>query len=175
MPPVVAAAAIAGGASVATGVMGSRSASGANRRALEASERAAQRAEAFEREQDTRNRADQERRDAEDQRRWNVDQENTARQQAERDARQQYEDQLRYRKMVNLARLTGMPAPEPMPSMGGASPGAPVMAQPRREASSAMQSRPSTANQMIQQPEFDPFQAPGAQRMPISRLSGRRY
>jgi hypothetical protein len=170
MPPVVAAAAIAGGTQVVSSVVGSRAQSGANKRALQASEDAARRAEAFQREQAAREDADDARLEAEDRRRWDTEQANLARQQAERDARQQYEDRLRYRKMVNLARLTGMPAPDPMPTFGGAS-ADPAMATPVRQSSAPLMSRPSTANAMIPQ-DFDPFAAP-AQRMPISRLSRR--
>ncbi len=179
MPPIVAAAAITGLASAGTAVVGARAQSGARRRAIDAQNQAAQRAESFEREQDALNRADDARRDAEDRRRWEVEQENVRARQAEIDSRQQYDDMLRYRKMVNLAQLTGQPVPPPPPFLrGGAQPGAPQGApqgMPLRQLSRppvAMASAPSRTNALIQSntdPLFDPL---AEQRMPLSRLSG---
>lgn len=164
-----------GAAGIGTGVIAARAQSGASRRATEASDRAAARAEAFERDQDEKNRADAARLEAEDRRRWDVEQQNIAAQKAENDARQQYEDKIRYQKMVNLAQLTGGPRPEPLPNFGGgtyqpqaqsyASPGAPIM------------SRPSTANAMIAPPNagpFDPFAAAPTMGMPLASLNRSR-
>lgn len=180
MPAIAAApavyAAIAGGvASTAGSVIAAKSQSGATKRSIAATTNAAAKAEAFEREQDAQNRADQARRDAEDERRWSIDQQNLAATKAEQNARQAYEDKLRYRKMVNLAKLTGGPMPDPLPDFGGAggtytpapstyaAPGAPILAQP------------STANAMIAAPgqgPFDPF-APPQPGIPLSAVSRR--
>lgn len=168
------AATVGAGASTTTAVVGSRAQTGAARRAQQASDRAAARAEAFEREQDALNRAEAARRDAEDKRRWDVEQANLAKERAERDARQGYEDRLRYRKMVNLSRLIGGPMPEPLPNFtGGAS-----MSMPLAAVSSApIASRPATANAMIAEPgAFDPFTdavvpVPG---VPLNSLARRR-
>lgn len=184
MPPVVAAAAISGGAALAGGVVSSRQQSGANRRAIQAQERAAQRAETFEREQDRLNRSDQERRDAEDRRRYETEQANIARRQAQEDAllqdqlaRQQYDDDAQYQRRLNIARLTGQPAPPRPPRRTAASAlqTSPVAPQGAAMPTGAIASAPSRANAMVQDAAgFDPFQAP-TQRMPISRLSGRSY
>ncbi len=182
MPAIAAApafyAALAGGAAtVGAASIGARASGSANRRALSASNDAARRAEAFEREQDTRNRADEDRRDAEDRRRWEVEQGNLAREREQADAFAQYEDDIRYGKMLNLARLTGQPAPERPPRRTGmGAPSQTPVIQPRREVSSPMMTAPSRANAMIAPAgEFDPFQAPAPQRMPISRLTRRSY
>lgn len=179
MPPVVAAAAIAGGASVATGVIGSRSQSGATRRSLEAQRAGAQRAEAFEREQDELTRADQARRDAEDRRRWETEQANLARQQSERDQRQAYEDELRYRKMVNIATLTGQPIPDRPPAFaGGAGPTTTTTTADRRVPLAAIATPPSRANAMIAPLGAGPALSDtndALTRLPIRSLAARRY
>lgn len=149
MPPVVAAAIATGIAGAGTAAIGAKAQSNASKRALQASERGAVRAEAFTREQDTQNRADEERRDAEDKRRWEIEQANIAREKSERDARQSYEDTIRYGKMVNLARLTGQPIP-PRPNFSGA--GDQTIASLSQPKSAPLMSRPSTANAMIAQP-----------------------
>lgn len=171
MPPVVAAAAITGLAGLGTTVAASKIQSGANKRALQATERGAERAEAFTREQDAANRADEERRDAEDRRRWEIEQQNLARDKAERDARQSYEDTIRYGKMVNLARLTGQPIPERPNFAGGGD--TTIASLSRPPVSAPLMSRPSAANQMIAQPgAIDPLSQ--NQRMPLSNLVGKR-
>ncbi len=178
------AAAIAGGAQTASSVASSRAQAGASRRATAAQTQAATRAEAFEREQDGKDRADEARIEAEEHRRWDADQANKARQQAQDDARlqmmdrrQQYEDSLRHGKRVRLAELTGGPVPQAPPMFGApadgtytplastyAAPGAPVM------------SRQGTANAMIAAPgQFDPFaEAQAPWMMPLSDVSRRR-
>jgi len=201
MPPLVVAAAITGGAALAGQIASSKAAAGANKRATSAQERAAQRAEQFEVEQDTKNRADESRRDAEDKRRWDVEQANLATQQQERDARQQYEDQIRYRKMVNIARLTGQPMPDALPNFsGGEGSGAPLTigSIARPPVSQPIMSAPSQANAMITAPVdplFNPLAdlntrvSPGspmmatplavpttpAARIPLRTLGARRY
>lgn len=179
MPPLVAAAAITGIAAITSSVASSRAASSASKRAITSQNTAAAKAEAFEREQDEKNRADAERVESEDRRRWDTEQQNLASERAERDARQAYEDKIRYRKMVNLARLTGGPTPDPLPNFGGgggayspnqatyAAPGAPILA------------RPSTANAMIAAPgaqnvPFDPFTDTQRNGWPLSAVSRRR-
>lgn len=171
MPPLVAAAAISGIAAVGTGAIAARSQSGAAKRATEATERAAKRAEAFEREQDAIERADHARIEAEERRRFDIEQANIAREKAERDARQAYEDKLRYRKMVNLSRLTGMPTPEPLPNFAGAG-GTYTPVSPVIPAGADIMSRPSTANAMIAAP-FDPFTDP-PRGIPLTALNRRR-
>lgn len=178
MPPVVAAAAITGLATAGTSALASRSQSRANQRALESSERGAKRAEAFEREQDRLQREDDMRREDEERRRFDIDQRNIAAERSERDQRQQYEDMLRYRRMVNIAMLTGQPPPPP-PTFGARAPqpqapqapsqGVPLRALARRPvfSESAMR-RPIVGDA---DPMFDPL---ADQRMPLSRLSGTR-
>lgn len=182
MPPVVAAAAITGATGIAGGVISSRASSGANRRATQAQQDAARRAEAFERDQDALNRADQARRDAEDQRRWDTEQANIRRKEEQEDAllrdniaRATYEDTIRYGKMVNLARLTGQPLPPPIPKRTAFDPASAftVNRLSREPVTGPLMSRPSTANAMIAQPgQMEPFMTP--QRMPMSNLVGRR-
>lgn len=175
MPPVVAAAAITGAAALGGQVVSSRAASGASRRSIAATNAAAARAEAFEREQEALNRADQERRDAEDKRRWEVEQANVARIQEQNDQRLAYEDAIRYGKMVNLARLTGQPAPPPPPRLGGGSIASLTMPSAARQASAPIMSRPSTAAAMIPAAtDFPTSPLSEPQRMPISQLVGRR-
>lgn len=179
---------IAGGAAVGGQVIGAKSQSKANNRALAAQKEASTRAEAFERDQDAKNRADDERRDAEDKRRWDVEQANLASTKAEQDARQRYEDQIRYRKMVNIARLTGQPMPEALPDFSGgrsapmtigSMSGKPPVSEP-------MMFAPSRANAMIEtaDPMFNPLANVQArvsgtgyapQSVPLSKLAGRRY
>lgn len=175
MPPLVAAAAITGLAGAGTAAIGARASSNANKRSIEASDRAAARAEAAAREEDALNRADQERRDAEDKRRWEVEQANLQRRQEQDDQRLAYEDAIRYGKMVNLARLTGQPIPQAPPRVGAGTGGAYM--EPARQASAPIMSRPSSANAAIAAPgAVSPFGDPNTvpQRMPISRLVGRR-
>lgn len=184
MPPAIAAAAIAGGASIGTGVISSRAQTGATKRSLAASDAAARRAEAATREEDALNRADQERRDAEDRRRWEVQQANEARKQAQDDAllkdniaRANYEDAIKYGKMVNLARLTGQPIPERPPARSAASAFLDADSSPVRQASAPIMSRPSSANAAIAAPgayAVSPLNPAQPQRMPISNLVGRR-
>lgn len=174
MPPVVAAAAIAGGASIGSGVVASRAQTGATKRSLAASDAAARRAEIATREEDALNRADQARRDAEDKRRWEVEQANLVRRQAQDDERANYEDAIRYGKMVNLARLTGQPIPARPPARSGAPS---FVDLDRPPASAPILSRPSSANASIAPPgEFamSPLTPAQPQRMPISQLVGRR-
>lgn len=174
MPPVVAAAAITGIASVGGNVLASRSQSRSNRDALAASERGAQRAEAFEREQDTLQRGDDTRREAEERRRFDIEQANLLAERTERDQRQQYEDMLRYRRMVNIAQLTGQ-APPPPPRFGAAQ--GPPQAPPQRVPLRAL-ARPVFSESAMRRPvvgDADPMFDPLAdQRMPLSRLSGTR-
>lgn len=77
MPPVVAAAAIAGGASIAGGVMGSRAQSGASRRAAQTQAKADADALAFQREQEETRRREFEMEQAEQKRQFDVQQANT--------------------------------------------------------------------------------------------------
>lgn len=74
MPPAVAAAAIAGGASVATGVIGSRAQSGANRRASTMQAKSDADALAFQREQEAQRRREFELTEGEARRRWDAEQ-----------------------------------------------------------------------------------------------------
>lgn len=181
MPPLVAAAAISGLAAAGTAVIGARSQSGASKRAITAQERAAARAEQFEREQDAQNRADEDRRAAEDKRRFDIDQQNIMAEKAERDARQAYQDQrqayedrIRYGKMVRLSQLLGQPAPDPLPAFSGGAPYAPPVTLGRAPVSQPVMAAPSRANALVDtaDPLFNPL---AAQRVPLSALSRRRY
>lgn len=168
--PAVAAAAIAGGAAITGSVISSKSQSKSQKRALSAQEKAAAKAEAFELDQDTRNRAERERQDADEAKRYAVDQANIARKQAQEDAlladsieRANYEDAIRYGKMVRLAELTGNPAPPPLPKRTAGLP-TQTAAPQQAQASGLVPTRASTANAMISGPG-------GATRMPLSALS----
>jgi hypothetical protein len=176
MPPVVAAAIVTGIAGAGTATIAAKSQSGANKRAIEAQERAAARAEAAAREEDALNRADAERRDAEDRRRWEVEQANLARRQAQDDERLAYEDQIRYGKMVNLARLTGQPLPPPLPRRGGGSIGSLAADEASHTYGAPIMSRPSRANASIPSPGAFPASPLSAEQpmRPMTQLVGRR-
>lgn len=159
MPPVVAAAAIAGVAAVGGAVISAKSQSSATKRSLAAQEKAANKAEAYEREQDEFNRAERARADAEEARRFAIQQANEVRKQQQEDAlladqleRANYEDAIRYNKAVKLAQLTGQAAPPPPPRRTTADQlNQPVPTQTTQAATSGpVMARDSRANALVQ-------------------------
>lgn len=182
MPPVVAAAAVTGLTSGAALIAGARIQSGSNKRAIQAQTDAASRAEAFELARELNDRKERDRVAAEEQRRWDVEQANLARRQEQEDAilrdnleRAAYEDAIRYGKMVNIARLTGQPIPQPppkrtaLPSMSDLGTPKVVTANP----SAPIASKASTANAMVAAPGTAAM-FEESRRMPLRGLVGHR-